>query len=242
MRKGTRSHAKRIEHNALANGMCGSTRRPFPDSSLALAARDTQPLCPMKNEVVAVTVRGVMPTANGCAIFLGTDEKTFVIHVDSFVGQAIEMTIKGVKRERPLTHDLIGSIFLGLGVRLDHIVINHVESGTFFARIFLRMENELGKKIIELDARPSDSTVLALQHQRPIFVARSVLDTVEDMSEVLERVQQQQAENPTAAPEVLEGDDAEEEDDDDTPEFDLGDDPDGPDEDDSDDKKKKRKK
>ncbi len=205
----------------------------------------------MKNEVVAVTVRGVMPTANGCAIFLGTDEKVFVIHVDSFVGQAIEMTIKGVKRERPLTHDLIGAMFLGLGVRLDHIVINHVDNGTFFARIFLRMENEIGKKIIELDARPSDSTVLALQHQRPIFVARSVLDAVEDMSEVLERVQQQQQAESSAspddnAPESLLDDSADSDDDDaesdnDDPEFDLGDDDDA-DDDDSDDKKKKRKK
>ena len=50
------------------------------------------------------------------------------------------------------------------------------------------MENELGKKIIEIDARPSDSTVLALQHKRPIYVAREVYDSVEDMTEILERV------------------------------------------------------
>ena len=41
------------------------------------------------------------------------------------------------------------------------MVINDVDEGTFFARIILQMENELGKKIIELDARPSDSIVLA---------------------------------------------------------------------------------
>jgi bifunctional DNase/RNase len=64
------------------------------------------------------------------------------------------MTLDGVKKERPLTHDLIGSILLGLGASLDHIVINDARDGTFFARIILRMENELGKKIVELDARP----------------------------------------------------------------------------------------
>ena len=56
------------------------------------------------------------------------------------------------------------------------------------------MENELGKKIIELDARPSDSIVLALQQKRPIYVARAVFDAVEDMTEILERVLKQQAE------------------------------------------------
>ncbi|MEO6876809.1 MAG: bifunctional nuclease family protein [Opitutaceae bacterium] len=150
----------------------------------------------MKQDVVAVTVKGVMPTANSCAVFLGDASKTFVIYVDHSVGNVIQMTLDGVKKERPLTHDLIGSIMLGLDTKLDHIVINDARDGTFFARIILRMENELGKKIVELDARPSDSIVLALQQKRPLFVARPVLDEAEDMTEILERVRKQQAEEP----------------------------------------------
>ena len=148
----------------------------------------------MKQDVVSVTVKGVMPTANGCAVFLGDDSKTFVIYVDHSVGNAIQMTLDGVKKERPLTHDLIGSIMLGLDTKLDHIVINDAREGTFFARIILRMENELGKKIVELDARPSDSIVLALQQKRPLFVAKAVLDEADDMTEILDRVRKQQAE------------------------------------------------
>src|ERR1700753_2531218 len=102
----------------------------------------------MHHDVVEVTVKGVMPTANGCAVFLGNDDKTFVIYVDPSVGNAIQMTLSGVKKERPLTHDLSGHIFLGLGVTLDHVVVNDRNEDTFFARILLRMENELGKKIV----------------------------------------------------------------------------------------------
>ncbi len=152
----------------------------------------------MQNDVVPVSIKGVMPTANGCAVFLGSDDKTFVIYVDHSVdhsvGNAIQMTLNGVKKDRPLTHDLIGSVLLGLGAHLDHIVVNDAREGTFFARILLRMENELGKKIVEIDARPSDSIVLALQQKRPIYVARAVFDNVEDMTEILERVLKQQAE------------------------------------------------
>lgn len=148
----------------------------------------------MQNDVVAVTIKGVMPTPNGCAVFLGNDDKIFVIYVDPSVGNAIQMTVNGVKKERPLTHDLIGSILLGLGARLEHIVINDASQDTFFARILLRMENELGKKIIELDARPSDSIVLALQQKRPIYVAREVFSNAPDMTEILERALKQQAE------------------------------------------------
>ncbi len=146
----------------------------------------------MKHEVVTVQVKGVMPTANGCAVFLGNDDKTFVIYVDHSVGGAIQMTLDGVKKERPLTHDLICSIFLGLEVRLEHVIINDVNAGTFFARILLHMENELGKKFIEIDARPSDATVIALQLKRPIYVAKKVFDSAEDMTEILERVLKQQ--------------------------------------------------
>jgi bifunctional DNase/RNase len=147
----------------------------------------------MSKEAVVVAVKGVMPTANGCAVFLGNDEKIFVIYVDHSVGNAIQMTLNGVKKERPLTHDLIGSILLGLGAELDHVVVNDAREGTFFARVLLRMENELGRKIVEIDARPSDSIVLALQQKRPLYVARAVFDGVEDMTEILERVRQQQA-------------------------------------------------
>ncbi|MDR0353971.1 MAG: bifunctional nuclease family protein [Opitutaceae bacterium] len=150
----------------------------------------------MSADPAEISVKGVLPTANGCAVFLGNDEKTFIIYVDHFVGNVIHLTLTGAKKERPLTHDLIGHIFTGLDVRLDHVLINDMNEGTFFARILLRMENELGRKLIEIDARPSDSIVLALQQHCPLHVSRNVLDRVEDMTEVLERVLTQQAAGP----------------------------------------------
>lgn len=146
----------------------------------------------MKKDVVEVSIKGVMPTSNGCAVFLGNDDKTFVIYVDQYIGNAISMALNDVKKERPLTHDLMVSIFLGLGVTLERVVINDVDEGTFYARLILKMQNELGMKLVEIDARPSDSMALALQAKRPIFVAREVIDSVEDMTEILEKILKQQ--------------------------------------------------
>ncbi len=146
----------------------------------------------MQDDSTEVNVKGVMPTSNGCAVFLGGEEKTFVIYVDPAIGNAINMTINQVKKERPLTHDLIGLILKGLETSIERVLINDVDEGTFYARIILQMENELGKKIIELDARPSDSIVLALQMQQPIHVSRRVLDHVEDMTEILDRILKKQ--------------------------------------------------
>ncbi len=146
----------------------------------------------MNNDVVEVTVKGVMPTGNGCAIFLGNKDKNFVIYVDQSVGNAISMSLNGIKRDRPLTHDLMHNILLGLGAGVERIVINDVRDSTFFARLILKMENELGAKILEVDARPSDSLVMALQAEKTIYVALHVFESVEDMSEILERVLRQQ--------------------------------------------------
>jgi len=157
----------------------------------------------MKNDLVEVTVKHLLPTANGCAVFLGNNAKNFIVYVDHFVGGVLQMTLDGAKRERPLTHDLIGHILLGLGARIDRVVINDASEGTFFARLHLGMENELGKKILELDARPSDSIVLALQHKRPVYVANAVFETLEDMTEVLERVLNQQEETGAESLEAL---------------------------------------
>jgi bifunctional DNase/RNase len=50
------------------------------------------------------------------------------------------------------------------------------------------MENELGHKIVEVDARPSDSIVLALTSGKPLYVAHEVLEAVDDMAEILAKI------------------------------------------------------
>lgn len=146
----------------------------------------------MKNDVVRVAIKGVMPTSNGCALFIGPEEKTFIIYVDAQIGNTISMIINDVERERPITHDLISNIFLGMGISLQRVVINDVRDRTFFARMILKMENEIESKICEIDARPSDSIALALRDERPIYVAQKVLDAEQDMTELLERILKEQ--------------------------------------------------
>ena len=75
-------------------------------------------------------------------------------------------------------------------------MINDERDKTFYARILLSMTNELGTKIVEIDARPSDSIVLSLQLKRPIYVARAVFDAVEDRTDVLEQWRLQQEDEP----------------------------------------------
>ena len=100
------------------------------------------------------------------------------------------MALHGMKKSRPLTHDLIRNILAGLGARVEKVVINDLKDDTFFARLYLVQENELGRNVVEIDARPSDAMAIALQHECPIFVARAVWETADDMTWALEQATQ----------------------------------------------------
>jgi hypothetical protein len=131
-----------------------------------------------------------VPAANGAALFLGTEEKTFVIYVDANVGHAINMFVSETEKERPLTHDLMAHFLAAFGAKVERAVINDVKNSTFFARLIISAENELHqRKIIELDARPSDGIAMAIQQKAPLFVSRDVLDEVDDASDALKQLE-----------------------------------------------------
>jgi len=67
-------------------------------------------------------------------------------------------------------------------------VITELKNSTYFARLILQQQNELGRKIVEIDARPSDCLALATAQKKPLFVSSPLFEQVEDMSEVLERI------------------------------------------------------
>lgn len=145
-----------------------------------------------KMKPVQVEVKAVLPTSGGCAVFLGNTRKIFVIYIDHTVGLAITMAMREEPRERPQTHDLIGSLLAGLGAKVERVVINHFDNGVYYARLIVVAENEiLERKILEIDSRPSDAIALAVQAKAPVFVTRAVWDGVEDMTAMYQKMESQ---------------------------------------------------
>jgi uncharacterized protein len=142
----------------------------------------------MKNDVVPIDIRGILPANSGCAIFVGNDEKVFVIQVEHNMGAIIGMFLRQTPKERPLTHDLINHIFKGFSITVERVIITELRNSTYFARLILKQQNELGTKLVEVDARPSDCLALATAQKRPIFVSAALFNQVEDMSKWLEEI------------------------------------------------------
>ena len=90
----------------------------------------------MSKPVVEVQVRAVAAASDGIAVFLGNEEKVFVIYVDQSVGLAIAMFMQGRQRERPLTHDLLANILRALGAKIERVIVNDLQRTTYFVRCY----------------------------------------------------------------------------------------------------------
>ena len=110
-------------------------------------------------------------------------ERVLPIWIGPAEASAIAMELAGVKFSRPLTHDLVKQVIVGLGGDLKRVIITQVKENTYFAELHLHRDDQ----VVQIDARPSDSIAVALRLKAPIFTQDDLLeltsvDTVEPMS------------------------------------------------------------
>lgn len=140
-------------------------------------------------KLVRVEIIALMPTQAGCAVFLGDGEKAILFYIDPAVGLSINTVMSGQKMPRPLTHDLYMLTLAAFGAKVSRMVINDVQGDVFFARLIIEAENEImERKIIELDARPSDCLAISARAEAPIYVRKEVWDSLEDRQPLLDRM------------------------------------------------------
>jgi len=100
------------------------------------------------------------------------EEMNFLpIWIGIFEAAAIAMELQNVKPPRPMTHDLLREVIEMLGGEIKRVVITDVKENVFFAAVEIEKE----KKVINLDARPSDAIALAVRSHVPIYVSEVVM-------------------------------------------------------------------
>lgn len=93
-------------------------------------------------------------------------------------GTAIALEMQKEKFPRPLTHDLMVNIVAAVGGKIEKVVISDLKENSYYAVLFIRQ----GRKLFEIDARPSDSLALAVRVSCPIFIDEKVLKACPPMS------------------------------------------------------------
>lgn len=86
--------------------------------------------------------------------------------------QSIAVRLEGVIPPRPLTHDLMTSVFHAYGITLESVTIVGFEKGVFTS--VLKLKGDSGE--VELDSRTSDAIALALRTGANIFVTPEVME------------------------------------------------------------------
>ena len=126
---------------------------------------------------VEMKIRGLMmdPVTNMPIVILKDvgGNNVLPIWVGIYEANAIALEIEKVSTPRPMTHDLIKTLLLGLDTGIRKVVVNELKDDTFFAVIWLERDGEL----ISVDSRPSDALALALRLDCPIFVEEAVLNS-----------------------------------------------------------------
>jgi len=116
--------------------------------------------------------------SNSPVVILAAKESNKVLPI--WIGHneawAIAMEISGLGSKRPLTHDLFKSAVEAMGGQLDKIEITELKEQTFYARLYISVNG----KMIDIDARPSDSIALALKADSPIFVNEELFNSREE--------------------------------------------------------------
>ena len=85
--------------------------------------------------------------------------------------ESIVRHMHSVKNVRPLTHDLVRNLILGMGAQLRRVQITRVEKSTYFAELHIQRDDTL----VHIDARPSDSIAIALRLAAPIYAADELM-------------------------------------------------------------------
>ncbi|MBM3301303.1 MAG: bifunctional nuclease family protein [Deltaproteobacteria bacterium] len=100
-------------------------------------------------------------------------ERELYIWIGPVEAMALQRAMNKEVFQRPLTHELMRNILEKTGVTMEHIEIDDLRDHTYFATIYLRSQEE---KLVTIDARPSDSLVLATWTGVPIFVSEKVIE------------------------------------------------------------------
>jgi len=123
---------------------------------------------------VRVAHLGLDKTSNTPVVILQEQngDRVLPIWIGPAEASAIAMELAGMKFARPLTHDLLKQVIVGLGADLRKVIITQVKDNTYYAELHIYR----GDAIVNIDARPSDSIAVALRLKAPIFTSEELLE------------------------------------------------------------------
>lgn len=121
-----------------------------------------------------VTISGLIldPDSNTPILILKSEENDQVIPI--WIGfleaTAIATSLKSIRFDRPMTHDLFLNFVELTGLSVTRVEVCDIQDSTFYAKIHFSSS----ETSFSLDSRPSDAIAIAIRADAPIFVDEMV--------------------------------------------------------------------
>ena len=121
-------------------------------------------------------------------VLLKHENRVLPILVGIPEASAIQIGLLKERTARPMTHDLIGNILVGLRAEIKSVSIYRLQNDTFFAHLNVEQKNAEGQveQLLRIDSRPSDGIAIAVRLGCPVFVAEEVLEAAGQDASILE--------------------------------------------------------
>lgn len=120
------------------------------------------------NDFVEVNVLSL----EGNTIIIGRDCKALVADTSPERALSIELGSLGRIEGRPMTHDTFVEVLKNFNITLDSVKITRYQDEYYYSDIIFVRD----KKVLELDAVPSDGIALAVRVDAPIYINQTLLE------------------------------------------------------------------
>lgn len=128
------------------------------------------------NQRVKLSILGIsfsQVQAGAYALIFSEDDglRRLPIVIGTPEAQSIAIVMEKINPPRPLSHDLMVSIFSSLGIELLEVFIYKFDQGAFFAELSLKQ----GENEYKIDSRTSDAVALAIRTHAPIYTTEEIM-------------------------------------------------------------------
>ena len=127
------------------------------------------------SEMVEVTIDSVrvslMSPQRLVVLRDSTSDRYLPIWVGPYEAESITVALNEIEIARPLTHDLLKSLFSTFGAQSKRVEIVALKEDIFYGNIVAEADGH----IINIDSRPSDAIALAVRAHVPILVDPAVM-------------------------------------------------------------------
>ncbi len=126
-------------------------------------------------EITDVSLEGYVKadvSIDGDVLTFRSDCYELPMTIHEVQAMSIKSGLENKIEARPLTHDIMRDMIESFGIKVTMVRIESFNDGIYYARIFMKQ----GNKALDVDARPTDATGIAVRLNVPVYFNQELME------------------------------------------------------------------